>query len=183
MPLRKTNIMFRGALAQETQAFPTFGATIEHKFTLEDVIRPDFWHPQARVLEPGARLRCEWEDGSRTALLRVMGKDAGAREVLVVVEAAQEFPAPALPPGFSLEFVNKSIGWRILEEGRRTPRRTGFATAVAAAHWLRGDRGPKDEPADEPADEAPPVESTASGRRPKPKPAADAAPPAPPAPG
>lgn len=154
---RNQTKQFRGGLAQEHQTFPTFGAKIDHEYTLGDITDPSFWHTQNRTLEPGARIRCEWECGSRTALLRVMGVDANAKAVLVAVESHHDFPTPAMPDGFSLEFINGAAGWRILEEGRRSPLRTGFPTAFAAAHWLRGDRGPKDDV----AVEAPPPKPSA----------------------
>lgn len=135
--------MFKGALAQESQMFPRLGASIAHTLTFEDVIDPGFWYPQIKMLDqPGTRIFCEWECGSRSCVLRVMGVDRDAREVIVAIESKSEMALPDLPSGFSLEYVNKGIGWRILEDDRRSPRRSGFATAYAAAHWLRGDRGP-----------------------------------------
>lgn len=134
---------FRGAMAQEAQMFPRLGAFIPHALAVEDITDPGFWYPQIKMLEePGTRIFCEWECGSRSVVLRVMGVDRDAREVIVAIESQSEMPLPELPAGFSLEYVNKGIGWRILEDGRRSPRRSGFRTAFAAAHWLRGDRGP-----------------------------------------
>ena len=134
MAQRKTVPVFRGALALETQAFASFGVVIDHHLSVRDITAPGFWWTQAKSLEAGARIRCEWEC--------VMGKDTGAREILVSVEEHREFEAPDLPPGFTLEYVNRSIGWRILEDKRRSARRQGFPTAYAAAHWLRGDTSP-----------------------------------------
>jgi hypothetical protein len=180
LPIRTARPVYKGQLTPEAQAFPIFGAVLDHKLTLDDVLQPSFWHAQSKTLEAGARIRCEWEDGSRSALLRVMGKDAAAKEVLVTAESVHEFPAPAAPAGFTLEFVNKNIGWRILEAGRRSPRRTGFATAFAAAHWLVGDRGPKDAPeppAAEIAAEAKKDVQRAGAKKPG-KPEAETSPPA-----
>lgn len=135
---------FRGQLTAAGALRATYEAEIQAGTPLEKVTSPDFWFSQVSRLKPLDRIECTWDDGSLIAMLRVMGIDERAGMVLVAVVSTDEFDAPALPPGYDYEFVNKGLGWRILREGQKQPLRSGFATKLDAYAWLSGERSDVD---------------------------------------
>lgn len=137
---QKLDRTFRGQLTTGGQLLNTFEAEIPAATPREKTLEPRFWFSQVGRIRAFDRVECTWEDGSRILTLRCMGVDARAGEVLMEVERETVFEAPDLPKGFSYDFVNRSVGWRIFQEGRRSAIGSGFATARAAHHWFMGER-------------------------------------------
>lgn len=137
---------YQGALTANNQTRNKFEAIIPHGVDLGALLSAHYWWPVSKRMNPLDTIECLWEDGSRVVVLRVAGKDERAQRVLVHAIADQAFDAPALPEGFRYEFVNRDQGWRIMQEGRRAPLRSGFSTTYEAHAWLTADGQVEEQP-------------------------------------
>lgn len=171
---------FRGQLTAAGTLRPTYEAEIPGGTPLAKVTSPQYWFSQVAVLKPFDRIECTWDDGSCIAMLRVMGVDEKAGMVLVTSIDEKLFDAPDLPGGYTYDFVNKGLGWRILQADHKTPLRGGFASKMEAYLWLSGERS--DVAADKAGADDDRAGQGEDKRRP-PNKAAKSAPPAPPAEG
>lgn len=167
---------FRGQLTTAGQLNNTFEASIPAGVDLETLLKPSFWWPCNREIRPMRdRIECVWEDGSRIVLLRCMGKDERGETMVFAVMQDVEFPAPEVPDGYELEYVSPATGWRVKRADGVQALRGGFATAMEAAVWLKGDIEPEPEtPAAEAEDEDKPA-GKGGGRNRKPAAAVEGA--------
>lgn len=131
--------VFRGNLDPMGTMRTIHTALIPVEVEIEDLKAPGYFWPVAGRVQPFDHIEASWEDGSRVVIFRVMEKDERANTLLLVVDSEKEYPAPKLPAGYELEFVNKAAGWRVIHADRKTPLRGGFASALSAAQWLSND--------------------------------------------
>ncbi len=122
------------------QQWQTYETIIPVGHEPADVLDESYWFSHRRDLKARDQIRCEAADGSWMRVVRVMGVDeVGGRVIVVAVGDVVRFDPETPPAGYSYEFAGGA--WRILQEGRASPVRSGFATAIDAAAWLRLDRG------------------------------------------
>lgn len=159
---------YAGDLVPNDSRWTTWEAEVGHDVDYERILAPTFWHPQARTLKPRDLIRVERKDSAWSGLIKVMGIDLIGGRVLVVEERPIKIYSPGdLPPGYFLEYAGGD-GWRIRQEGRAAPVRSGFATSIDAAEWLRADRAPPPQPmaapgSDDPGAKAPITHSAGAG--------------------
>lgn len=130
---------FRGALNPLGTMRSIHTAVIPMAVALEDLLAPAYFWPVAGRVNAFDTIEASWEDGSRVVHLRVMEKDERSQTLLLVVDSDKTYETPPAPAGYEFQFVNRDIGWRVVHADRKTPLRSGFSSALAAARWLVAD--------------------------------------------